>query len=51
MQKFDHNIGFVKNADFFAENCRKSHKIMIKTLNPGVILYVVIKTLRPTTLH
>jgi hypothetical protein len=24
MQNFDHNIGFKKNANFFAENCQKS---------------------------
>jgi hypothetical protein len=35
MQNFDHNIGFKKNANLFAENCRKSRKIVIITSNPG----------------
>jgi hypothetical protein len=36
MQNFDHNIGFwEKNANFFAENCRKSQKIVIITTTPG----------------
>jgi hypothetical protein len=43
MQKFDHSIGcknliialvFEKNANFFAENCRKSQKIVIITSTP-----------------
>jgi hypothetical protein len=34
MQNFDHNI-FEKNANFFAENCRKAQKIMIITSTPG----------------
>jgi hypothetical protein len=36
MQKFDHNIGFEKNANFFAENGQKSQKIMIITSTPDV---------------
>jgi hypothetical protein len=35
MQNFDQNIGFEKNAIFFAENCRKSQKIVIITSTPG----------------
>jgi hypothetical protein len=35
LQKFDHNIGFEKNANFFAENWQKSPKIMIITSTPG----------------
>jgi hypothetical protein len=36
VQKFDHNIDFEKNANFFAENCTKSPKIGIvtSTLDP-----------------
>jgi hypothetical protein len=30
----DHNIGFEKNANFFAENWRKSQKIVIITSTP-----------------
>jgi hypothetical protein len=32
--KFDHNIGFWENANFFDENCRKSQKIVIITSTP-----------------
>jgi hypothetical protein len=35
MQKFDHNIVFEKNANFFAENRQKSQKIVIITSVPG----------------
>jgi hypothetical protein len=36
MQKIDHNIDFLnKNANFFAENCQKSQKIVIITSTPG----------------
>jgi hypothetical protein len=36
MQNVDHNIGFwLKNANFFAENCQKSQKIVIITSTPG----------------
>jgi hypothetical protein len=35
MQKVDHNIGFEKNANFYAENCRKSQKIVIITSTPS----------------
>jgi hypothetical protein len=31
MQKYDHNIGFREKRQFFAENCRKSQKIVIIT--------------------
>jgi hypothetical protein len=31
LQKFDHNIGFWENANFFAENLQKSQKIVIIT--------------------
>jgi hypothetical protein len=31
MQNFGHNIGFEKNANFFAENWQKSQKIVIIT--------------------
>jgi hypothetical protein len=34
MQNFDHNIGFWKNANFFAENGQKSQKMMIITSTP-----------------
>jgi hypothetical protein len=35
MQNFDHNIGFwEKNANFFAENCQKSQKIVFITSTP-----------------
>jgi hypothetical protein len=34
MQKFDHNIGFWENRNFFAENCRKSEKIVFITSIP-----------------
>jgi hypothetical protein len=37
LQKFDHNIGFVKNANFFAENWQKSPKIVNITSTPDVI--------------
>jgi hypothetical protein len=42
MQNFDHNIGFWEKRQFFAENCRKSPKIVIITSTPGAI---------PTTLE
>jgi hypothetical protein len=32
--KFDHNIGFWENANVFAENFRKSQKIVIITTTP-----------------
>jgi hypothetical protein len=38
MQNSDHNIGFWKNANFFAENWQKSQKIVIitsTTSHPG----------------
>jgi hypothetical protein len=35
MQNFDHNIGFCEKRQFFAENCRKSQKIVIITSTPG----------------
>jgi hypothetical protein len=35
MQNFDHTLVFEKNAIFFAENCRKSQKIVIVTSTPG----------------
>jgi hypothetical protein len=35
MQTFDHNIGFWEKGLFFAENCRKSQKIVIITSTPG----------------
>jgi hypothetical protein len=35
MQKFDHNIGFWETRQFFAENWRKSQKILIITSTPG----------------
>jgi hypothetical protein len=34
MKKFDHNIGLLKNANFFAENCQKWQKIVILTSTP-----------------
>jgi hypothetical protein len=34
VQNVDHNIGFEKNANFFAENCQKSQKIVIITSTP-----------------
>jgi hypothetical protein len=34
MQNFDHNIGFEKNANFFAENWQKSQKSVIVTSTP-----------------
>jgi hypothetical protein len=35
MQNFDHkNLVFEKNANFFAENCQKSQKIVIITSTP-----------------
>jgi hypothetical protein len=39
MKKFDHKIVclfFEKNANFFAENCQKSQKILTITSTPGV---------------
>jgi hypothetical protein len=38
MQNFDHNIGFEKSANFYAENLRKSQKIVIITSTPGFAL-------------
>jgi hypothetical protein len=35
LQKFYHNIGFAKNANFYAENWRKSQKILIITSTPA----------------
>jgi hypothetical protein len=36
MQNFDHNIGvFLKKANYFAENCPKSQKLVIITSTPG----------------
>jgi hypothetical protein len=35
MQNFDHNFGFWEKRHFFAENCRKSQKIVIITSTPG----------------
>jgi hypothetical protein len=35
MQNFDHNIGFWEKRQFFAENCRKSQKIVIITSTPA----------------
>jgi hypothetical protein len=35
LKKVDHNIGFEKNANFFAENWRKSQKVVIITSTPG----------------
>jgi hypothetical protein len=36
MPNFDRNIGlWEKNANFFAENCQKSPKIVIITSTPG----------------
>jgi hypothetical protein len=34
LQKFDHNIGFWENANFFAENLQKSQKIVIIASTP-----------------
>jgi hypothetical protein len=34
MQNFDHNIGFWEKRQFFAENCQKSQKIVIRTSTP-----------------
>jgi hypothetical protein len=36
MQNLDHNIGFREKRHFFAENWRKSQKIVIITSTPGV---------------
>jgi hypothetical protein len=36
-QKFDHNIGFQEKRQFFAENCRKTQKIVIITSTPDVL--------------
>jgi hypothetical protein len=33
-KNFDHNIGFLRKTQFFAENCRKSPKIVIITSTP-----------------
>jgi hypothetical protein len=38
MQKFDHNIGFEKNTNLFAENCLKLQKIVIITSTPETIM-------------
>jgi hypothetical protein len=35
-KKFDHNIGFDKNVNFFAKNCQKSQKIVTITSVPGI---------------
>jgi hypothetical protein len=35
MQKIGHNIGFLRKTPFFAENWRKSQKIVIITSTPG----------------
>jgi hypothetical protein len=40
MQKFDHNIGFEKNANFFAKNGQKTQKILIITSTPVKVLSV-----------
>jgi WD40 repeat protein len=37
MKKFDNNIFFWKNANFFAENCQKSQKIVIITSTPDYL--------------
>jgi hypothetical protein len=34
-KKIDHNIGFEKNANFFAKNCRKLQKTVIITSTPA----------------
>jgi hypothetical protein len=40
MQKFDYNIFFEKNDNYFAENCQKSQKIFIVTsTSDGVPLF------------
>jgi hypothetical protein len=36
LQKLDHNIAVWETRQFFLENCRKSQKIMIITLTPGL---------------
>jgi hypothetical protein len=33
-KNFDLNIGFWENANFYAENCQKSQKIVIITSTP-----------------
>jgi hypothetical protein len=38
MKKFDHNIVFLKNANFSAENWRKSQKKLIITSVPNLAL-------------
>jgi hypothetical protein len=40
MQKFDHDIGFEKNANFFGKKCQKSQKIVIITSVPGVTSFL-----------
>jgi hypothetical protein len=34
LKKYDDNIGFWENANFFAKNCQKSQKIVIITSTP-----------------
>jgi hypothetical protein len=36
MQEVYHDIVFERNANFFAENCQKSQKIVIITSVPGM---------------
>jgi hypothetical protein len=53
MQNFDHNIGLEKNANFFAENCRKSQKIVIIKSTPGPrnlpkVVFFGLKICRPS---
>jgi hypothetical protein len=37
MQNIDHILVFEKNANFFAENCQKSQKIVIITSTPDYV--------------
>jgi hypothetical protein len=50
MHNFDHNIGFWEKRQFFAENWRKSQKIVIITSIPDVSLKNAQSEAKPTDL-
>jgi hypothetical protein len=41
-KKLNITLVFEKNANFFAENCRKSQKILIITSTPGILHWSVV---------
>jgi hypothetical protein len=50
MQNFDHNISFCETRLFFAENCRKSQKIVTITSTPGGVSVINFVKLNISTL-